>query len=308
MSDFKDRIDGLIEDTETDLDQNPDLKNELKNIQLSQQDEEQNTSQSDVERLREFTRAGTKEHQLSLRFKDSGQFARSYVENISLGGLFVKTTQKLKMGEIIDVAFDLPQPDSLDHLEIHLKGKVVNQRAGGYGLEFTNLDEAHRQQIESYIKRVIPEGAPLRQSKKTSLEERLQERRRLSEEAKAVRKKFRIQILVVSLLILVNLILGYEVLVRDDDQVVQMNSQFEFEVNGRKVQMSEVREIKAEKDGIKITTSNGDPIFVNDSSKLPYVLRKSAHLLKTLPPIKKARRSRNVPMKLVKPGYLKKHK
>ena len=57
---------------------------------------------------REFSRADILEKKLELRFSISNQFARQYIENISVGGLFVRTDQRPCMWSWIPTEFTVP--------------------------------------------------------------------------------------------------------------------------------------------------------------------------------------------------------
>src|SRR4051794_2783903 len=67
-------------------------------------DNPQPVASGGIER-REFTRIEVGDRKLELKFTHGLQFARQYIENISLGGLFLKTQTKAEMGSLMDIEF-----------------------------------------------------------------------------------------------------------------------------------------------------------------------------------------------------------
>src|SRR5688572_22707613 len=63
--------------------------------------------EGDEAERRQFTRINVEDHRISVRFHNELHFAKHYVENISIGGLFIKTTEKYSMGELVPVAFEV---------------------------------------------------------------------------------------------------------------------------------------------------------------------------------------------------------
>ncbi len=57
---------------------------------------------------REFARASAGSKSLTLKFSNEAQFAQQYIENISIGGLFVRTKLRPGVGAILPVEFSVP--------------------------------------------------------------------------------------------------------------------------------------------------------------------------------------------------------
>jgi|GEM_PF-3417190 len=73
-------------------------------------------------------------------------------ENVSLTGVFVRTSASMPLGREVDLVFDLPERKGLQAL-----GKVVWHRpddaGGGVGLHFTELPDDTRKALETFVRR-----------------------------------------------------------------------------------------------------------------------------------------------------------
>lgn len=74
----------------------------------------------------------------------------SRVKSISLGGLFIETTEPAPVGDEIQVQFDIPGG------EIHAKGVVRRSSLGqGMGVEFTELAEGSRAAMHKLLQKLL---------------------------------------------------------------------------------------------------------------------------------------------------------
>lgn len=88
---------------------------------------------------------------VQYRFKDFETFARQWAQNISVGGMYVKTHEAYDEGTLVVVSFSLEDGGRL----IEGLGRVVHASAEGMGLEFVSLDDASIQVIEDVVKRTV---------------------------------------------------------------------------------------------------------------------------------------------------------
>jgi uncharacterized protein (TIGR02266 family) len=72
---------------------------------------------------------------------------RKEMANISTGGMFIKTEERLRAGTRMVVRFELPNR----HRVIAVSRVCYLKRGRGVGVEFLSLDEEDRDEIEAYI-------------------------------------------------------------------------------------------------------------------------------------------------------------
>ena len=94
---------------------------------------------------------------LSIRFKDRQSFIKAYSENISPGGLFIRTEKPLKQGEVFFLKLQLPEiADPMEvKCEVAWARKQVEDsanRPSGMGIKFTEISDRDRSNIKEYIK------------------------------------------------------------------------------------------------------------------------------------------------------------
>ena len=106
---------------------------------------------------REFERAPLN---MLVQFKvgDMDEFMSEYGVNISLGGMFIRTTQPREMGSMVYLQFRLKDGSKL----IEGLGKVVHvnppdHAAPGMGIEFVNLDDKSRDLIQEIVSERVGE-------------------------------------------------------------------------------------------------------------------------------------------------------
>lgn len=78
---------------------------------------------------------------------------RRHMANISLGGMFISTEEPIRIGTRMVVRFELPNKHrviAVSRVCYTKKGTSTGQGMG-LGVEFLNLDDEDREEIEAYI-------------------------------------------------------------------------------------------------------------------------------------------------------------
>ncbi|MBN8555781.1 MAG: PilZ domain-containing protein [Deltaproteobacteria bacterium] len=232
---------------------------------------------------REFTRVDIAEKKFELKFNNEAQFARQYIENISMGGLFVKTDRKAPMGTMIPIEFSIPQ--GTENKTFKLNARVCRVAEGGLGLEFTNVPKSTKQELEKFVLSVLPEGVAISTKAKKSTVERLEKIRESKVDSIKKLKVIGIKIAAVVALVAVNGVLFNNLQeiknleTHDADQSVQ--------IEDKRIQIPEIQSVSRSKDGeFVFFLSDGTNIQSHNRSidqKLPYQLRQTMHLLNSTP-------------------------
>jgi c-di-GMP-binding flagellar brake protein YcgR len=105
-------------------------------------------SSAQLERRR-FERAPiTAQVEYELTNSSSGPSrVRRNLANISLGGMFITTEEPIRAGTRMVVRFELPNR----HRVIAVSRVCYTRKGLGLGVEFLNLDDEDREEIEAYI-------------------------------------------------------------------------------------------------------------------------------------------------------------
>src|ERR1051325_3877828 len=105
-------------------------------------------SSNPAERRRYERAEGIAQVEYELTNSSSGPSrVRRNMANISLGGMFITTEEPIRVGTRMVVRFELP-----NHHRVIAVSRVCYARKGlGLGVEFLNLDEEDREEIEVYI-------------------------------------------------------------------------------------------------------------------------------------------------------------
>jgi uncharacterized protein (TIGR02266 family) len=88
---------------------------------------------------------------VQYRYKDFESFAREWGQNLSVGGLFVRTSDPYDKGTLCVVNFSLDDGKRL----IEGLARVVHQAGDGMGLEFIELDGESARVIEDVVTRQL---------------------------------------------------------------------------------------------------------------------------------------------------------
>jgi len=92
--------------------------------------------------------------EVKVDYRTVGRFITDFSQNVSSGGLFIKTSAPLGVGEKVRIRLTLPDGDA----PFALDGVVrwVADRQGdhtpGMGIEFLNFDEDARRRVEALIR------------------------------------------------------------------------------------------------------------------------------------------------------------
>ena len=92
-----------------------------------------------------------------IRYRNADRFFQDYIENISIGGIFVETADPLSIGTNLNLQFSLPgmgSPIQADGVVVHLvKGGARSfPVAGGMGIKFSELNDKNKELLEDYVR------------------------------------------------------------------------------------------------------------------------------------------------------------
>jgi type IV pilus assembly protein PilZ len=100
-------------------------------------------------------------HRIKVRFRSGRSFAEEYIENISKGGLFIKTEKPLPLRTELEIY--MPLPDTTE--EVKLNGEVVHvvkaenkpgvRLISGMGIQLRPPDSETKSRLESYIENLV---------------------------------------------------------------------------------------------------------------------------------------------------------
>ena len=98
-----------------------------------------------------------------LRFGDSSKFRLGFMRNLSIGGMFVRTSEPPAVGETVEARFRLQPYGAL----ISIKGRVVHQvplrkvadrHLAGFGIEFLNVSPGAKEAINGFVRQTSTEN------------------------------------------------------------------------------------------------------------------------------------------------------
>jgi len=293
---FEKNIEDLFGPEDTTVSKEPLKNSELPKIDLPPQELDEPSFRPEASAIekRQFTRIDVAERQISVRFHNQMHFAKHYLDNISVGGMFVKTKEIYKMGDIVPVEFEVKTSEHGTPELFQLRGKVCRVIADGVGLEFTNLDQVTRSRLESYVQSILPRGSQIRTQAKQTTVDKLELLRQERAQRRASSKKIFLQACMLITLGVLNFILvkskmeNVEVEKAAHDQLI--------DVDGRKLKWNEIRSLEqTSRDRVLIHT-NEESIEVDAQSvqdQLPPHLQQQLQLLQSTPPAQERRRSKN---------------
>jgi CRP/FNR family cyclic AMP-dependent transcriptional regulator len=109
-----------------------------------------------IENLAPAPRRSEERARARITFKTASDFFRAYISNLADGGLFIKTTKTLPVGNLLDLEFNLPDTKKV----INTTGKVVwtrsqdmstEKKPSGMGTEFIDMDPEDKRLLKNYI-------------------------------------------------------------------------------------------------------------------------------------------------------------
>jgi uncharacterized protein (TIGR02266 family) len=86
---------------------------------------------------------------INANYQVKGTNFRSYILDISIGGVFIETTDRFKVGETIILNFALPDSSQ----PFSLSGKVAWSGPQGFGVKFENLRHPQDNVIKSFVEK-----------------------------------------------------------------------------------------------------------------------------------------------------------
>jgi uncharacterized protein (TIGR02266 family) len=97
-------------------------------------------------------------HELLVAYRTVGGFLTDWATNISRGGLFINTRNPLAVGTTVKLIISLPDAA----FPFDLTGRVTrvtpydntSNMVPGMGLEFVDVDDAKKNQIETFVARL----------------------------------------------------------------------------------------------------------------------------------------------------------
>jgi uncharacterized protein (TIGR02266 family) len=97
-------------------------------------------------------------HEIPVAYRSVGSFLTDWATNISQGGMFINTRKPLPVGTLVKILVQLPGAS----FPFNITGRVTrvteyDNRANmvpGMGVEFTDVDEARRLELESFVARL----------------------------------------------------------------------------------------------------------------------------------------------------------
>ncbi len=103
-------------------------------------------------------RAARLDHEIPVAYRSVGSFLTDWATNISQGGVFINTRKPLPVGTSVKILIQLPGAS----FPYQLSGRVArvseyDNRANmvpGMGIEFVEVDETKRRDIEAFVERL----------------------------------------------------------------------------------------------------------------------------------------------------------
>ncbi|HSN90812.1 MAG TPA: TIGR02266 family protein [Anaeromyxobacteraceae bacterium] len=103
-------------------------------------------------------RATRLHHEIPVAYRSVGSFLTDWATNISQGGLFINTRKPLAVGTAVKIIIQLPGAA----FPYEMAGRVTRvtqydnhaNMVPGMGIEFTDVDDAKRRDIEAFVERL----------------------------------------------------------------------------------------------------------------------------------------------------------
>lgn len=100
-------------------------------------------------------------HEIPVAYRSVGSFLTDWATNISQGGLFINTRKPLSVGTDVKILIQLPGAS----FPFQLQGRVTRvtefdnsaNMVPGMGVEFTDIDDSKRREIEKFVERLSRE-------------------------------------------------------------------------------------------------------------------------------------------------------
>jgi uncharacterized protein (TIGR02266 family) len=95
--------------------------------------------------------------QIQIQYETADGFFQDYIRNLSLGGIFIETSEPLPTRTKLRVEFCLPAmkaPIVADGIVVHTLrvGQSGNPSVSGMGIRFSELAPSSKQMLEAYLR------------------------------------------------------------------------------------------------------------------------------------------------------------
>jgi hypothetical protein len=100
---------------------------------------------SDSPNKRKYERVKTPKSAL-VAWKNGSQKTVSPVENLALGGLFIRTKTPAILGSMLQLVFNTPQG------EVRVRAVVRNVSVEGMGVAIVSMEQEHRGRLDCWLK------------------------------------------------------------------------------------------------------------------------------------------------------------
>jgi uncharacterized protein (TIGR02266 family) len=249
---------------------------------------------------RKFSRAPIAAKKVGIRFQNKLHFARQYIENISTGGLYLRTKASFRRGEAVKLEFSIPDPTKPSQkIEFKLQGTICRKDSEGVGLEFTNLDQKTRNQLEEYVQSILSDGLKISSAPKSELVAKIEDRRTLRKAKASHRRGLAIRLFLLVALVALNLGLGF--FAYQDLALVDSPSSTKYLFLGsEQIEISEIKTFYKDSSERLWLESQSRLYEITDLKQtlhsLPPHLQHQIQTLKRLSPTKALRQNKNAPM------------
>lgn len=93
---------------------------------------------------------------IRIQYRTADKFFQDYIQNLSIGGIFIETSKPLSVGTKLKVQFSIPEltdPITADGIVVHKLhvGRTANPNVGGMGIKFSDLDQQSKSLLENFI-------------------------------------------------------------------------------------------------------------------------------------------------------------
>ncbi len=255
--------------------------------------------------LRKTARKDIQGTQLNVSFGSDRALAKAYVDNISLGGLFLKTTDRPALKSLVNLNLAV-QSLHQEAFEIQLQCQVVRHATDGIGLTFTNLDSGKRAQFESFIKN-LPAllDVPLNRARlKDQSIERLDELRNSKVRTLQRNKTFAVRAFAALLLVTLNIWALWEVH-EDFNNSQSLTSSHQMTIGNQVIDARQIQRVTRTNEGLYEVIADGvkGPLLLlpDQVNQLPPHLKTG--IKATDFPKKVIRKSKTAPSHMIRIGH-----
>ncbi|MGA0163868.1 MAG: PilZ domain-containing protein [Bdellovibrionota bacterium] len=254
---------------------------------------------TNFEDLRKQKRVNIASKRVGVRFQNKQHFAKQYIENISSGGLYIRTSEDFKTGDLVHLEFNVPDPTQSDQeLRFTLVGSICRTDENGVGLQFTNLDQEARYQLEKYVHSVLSDGVQVNSQPKSTVMAKIEERRLLRRTQQNKRKQSLRKIGILVVLAAINAYLGFYAYRDFSTPSSGLPTKYVF-LNGKQIEIESINSFAKDSEGKFWLEWNGNRFEITNLSnfqkQLPVHLRHQLDVMNGLTPKNQSRRNKNAP-------------